>query len=88
MHDKNTAETLEEAIARLTALLEGRYWSMRHSEVVYGGWLVRASMPLSATHPSSTLNGLWIDASGPNLAPLVTDVANKVAEALAMRGAA
>ncbi|MCU7531599.1 hypothetical protein LRM64_24795 [Prescottella equi] len=87
MRRKSTPETLDGAIKRLGRLLEGRYWSMTQSETLFGGWRVKASMPLGASHPSSA-DGIWITEDGPYLAPLVTRVADKVEEALAMRGAA
>ncbi|NKR79422.1 hypothetical protein GS491_22630 [Rhodococcus hoagii] len=87
MHDKNTAETLEEAIARLTALLEGRWWMMEQSKALFEGWRVAAPLPSGATHQDANAAG-HVEAEGPDLAPLVTRLADKVAEALAMRGAA
>ncbi|MCA1009075.1 hypothetical protein LCL87_25465 [Rhodococcus hoagii] len=87
MHDKTTAETLDEAIARMNNLLERRWWFMEGSQALFGGWRVAAPLPTGVTHPEMD-ESLSIAAEGPDLATLVSTVANKVAEALAMRGAA
>lgn len=87
MHDNNNPESLTDAIARLTALLEGRWWLMEQSVALFGGWRVTAPLPAGVTH--SDVNEIGqLEAEGPDLASLVTTLADKVAEALAMRGVA
>lgn len=90
MQDKDTAETLDKAIARLNELLGGSYWQIEHSEALFHEWLVAVPLPDGITHPDTEIGTRrnWIRTQGRDLAAMLSDAADKVAEALAMRGAA
>ncbi|MBM4548704.1 hypothetical protein GS905_11695 [Rhodococcus hoagii] len=89
MHDKNTAETLEEAIARLEAIADGSitHWSLDRNST---GYNAIALIPLEWEHPAARVgrSAKWLNAFSADRAGAVSALADKVAEASRIRGAA